>query len=113
MRGHEGRIIKFMGDGVLMEFASAVNAVTAALELQDKMAEANALLSEDRRILLRIGINLGDIIGEGADVFGDDVNIAARLEALADPEGSASRPRFAMKPTVGSPLHSTTWARRC
>jgi TolB-like protein/Tfp pilus assembly protein PilF len=87
VRGHEGRIIKFMGDGVLMEFASAVNAVTAALELQDKMAEANALLSEDRRILLRIGINLGDIIGEGADVFGDDVNIAARLEALADPGG--------------------------
>src|SRR5262245_8209675 len=87
VRGHEGRIIKFTGDGVLMEFASAVNAVTAALELQEKMAEANAPLSEDRRILLRIGINLGDIIGEGTDVYGDDVNIAARLETLADPGG--------------------------
>jgi adenylate cyclase len=68
VRGHEGRIIKFTGDGVLMEFASAVNAVTAALELQERMAEANTRLSEDRRILLRIGINLGDIIGEGTDV---------------------------------------------
>ena len=87
VRGHEGRIIKIMGDGVLMEFASAVNAVMAAVELQAKMAEANALLSEDRRILLRIGINLGDIVGEGTDVYGDGVNIAARLEALAIPGG--------------------------
>ncbi|TJW75058.1 MAG: adenylate/guanylate cyclase domain-containing protein, partial [Mesorhizobium sp.] len=71
----------------LVEFASAVNAVKAALELQEKMAEANTLLSEDRRIVLRIGINLGDIIGEGSDVYGDGVNIAARLEALAEPGG--------------------------
>ena len=87
VRGHEGRVIKIMGDGVLMEFASAVNAVMAAVELQAKMAEANAPLSEDRSILLRIGINLGDIIGEGSDVYGDGVNIAARLEALAEPGG--------------------------
>jgi adenylate cyclase len=87
VRGHEGRIVKVMGDGVLMEFASAVNAVEAALELQQKMAEANALLSDDRRILLRIGINLGDIIGDGSDVYGDGVNVAARLEALAEPGG--------------------------
>ncbi|RWO61534.1 adenylate/guanylate cyclase domain-containing protein [Mesorhizobium sp.] len=87
VRGHEGRIVKFMGDGVLMEFASAVNAVEAALDLQEKMAEANTLLSEERRILLRIGINLGDIIGEGSDVYGDGVNVAARLEALAEPGG--------------------------
>ena len=57
VRGHQGRIIKIMGDGALLEFASAVNAVTAALELQDRMAKANASLGEDRRILLRIGIN--------------------------------------------------------
>ena len=87
VRRHEGRIVKVMGDGVLMEFASAVNAVKAALELQEKMAKANAPLSEDRRIVLRIGINLGDIIGEGSDVYGDGVNIAARLEALAEPGG--------------------------
>ncbi|RWK55743.1 adenylate/guanylate cyclase domain-containing protein [Mesorhizobium sp.] len=87
VRDHKGRIVKVMGDGVLVEFASAVNAVKAALELQEKMAEANTLLSEDRRIVLRIGINLGDIIGEGSDVYGDGVNIAARLEALAEPGG--------------------------
>ena len=87
VRDHAGRIIKIMGDGVLMEFASAVNAVMAAVELQAKMAEANALLSEDRRIPLRVGINLGDIVGEGTDVYGDGVNIAARLEALATPGG--------------------------
>jgi adenylate cyclase len=65
---HAGRIVKVMGDGVLMEFASAVNAAGAALELQEKMAEANAIMSEDKRLLLRVGINLGDIIGDGSDV---------------------------------------------
>ena len=87
MRGHGGRIVKVMGDGVLIEFASAVNAVKAALELQDKMAEANGALPESRRIVLRIGINLGDVIGEGSDIYGEGVNIAARLEALAHPGG--------------------------
>src|SRR5262245_47820864 len=79
MRGHGGRIVKFMGDGVLVEFASAVNAVAAATELQQKMAEANTALPELRRITLRIGINLGDVIGEGGDILGEGVNIAARL----------------------------------
>jgi adenylate cyclase len=76
-----------MGDGVLVEFASAVNAVTAAMELQKKMAEANEGVPESRRILLRIGINLGDVIGEGSDIYGEGVNVAARLEALAEPGG--------------------------
>ena len=70
-----------------MEFSSAVNAVEAAVELQAKMAEANQSVTEHRRILLRIGINLGDVIGEGSDIYGDGVNIAARLEALAEPGG--------------------------
>ena len=87
VRAHGGRIVKFMGDGVLVEFASAVNAVAAAIELQGKMAHANAGLPEARRIVLRIGINLGDVIGEGSDLYGDGVNIAARLEALAEPGG--------------------------
>lgn len=88
VRSHEGRIVKLMGDGALMEFASAVNAVEAALALQDEMNKANTHLSEDnKRILLRIGINLGDIVGEGSDVYGDGVNLAARLEALAEPGG--------------------------
>jgi TolB-like protein/class 3 adenylate cyclase len=87
VRAPGGRIVKIMGDGVLVEFASALNAVAGALELQRRMAEANEALPEDRRIVLRIGINLGDVIGEGGDIYGDGVNIAARLEALAEPGG--------------------------
>jgi adenylate cyclase len=87
VKAHGGRIVKVMGDGVLVEFASAVAAVEAALVLQERMAAANAGLPEARRIVLRIGINLGDVIGEGTDIYGDGVNIAARLEALAEPGG--------------------------
>jgi TolB-like protein/class 3 adenylate cyclase/Tfp pilus assembly protein PilF len=82
---HGGRIVKVMGDGVLVEFASAVNAVQCAIDMQAAMAAANESLPEDRRIVLRIGINLGDIIVEGSDLYGDGVNIAARLEGLAGP----------------------------
>ena len=85
VRRFEGRIVKVMGDGVLMEFASAVNAVKAALEIQEGMDDANGSLAVDRQIQLRIGVNLGDIVGEGSDIYGDGVNIAARLEALAEP----------------------------
>ena len=81
---HHGRIVKVMGDGVLVEFASAVNAVTCAVELQEAMEAANRDIPDDRRIVLRIGINLGDVMVEGQDLYGDGVNIAARLEALAD-----------------------------
>jgi len=85
VRAHAGRVVKVMGDGVLIEFGSAVNAVAAAVELQRKMAEANIPLPDNKRIVLRIGINLGDVISEGGDILGDGVNIAARLEALAEP----------------------------
>jgi TolB-like protein/class 3 adenylate cyclase len=84
---HHGRIIKVMGDGVLVEFASAVNAVECAIELQAGMEGANRNLPEDRRIVLRVGINLGDVMVEGSDLYGEGVNIAARLEAIADPGG--------------------------
>jgi TolB-like protein/class 3 adenylate cyclase len=84
---HSGRIVKLMGDGVLVEFASAVDAVQCAVELQAAMAAANSDVPEDSRILLRVGINLGDMIVEGDDLYGDGVNIAARLEALAEPGG--------------------------
>ena len=87
VKAHGGRIVKLMGDGVLVEFASAVEAVEAAIELQRKMKEANADVSEARQILLRIGINVGDVIGEGSDIYGEGVNIAARLETLAEPGG--------------------------
>ena len=84
VKAHGGRIAKVMGDGVLVEFSSAVNAVKGAIELQRKMAEVNEGTTEERRIVLRIGINLGDVIGEGSDIYGEAVNIAALLEPLAE-----------------------------
>ena len=87
VRSHGGRVVKLMGDGVLIEFASAVNAVVGSLELQQKMREANEGLQEAQQIVLRIGINLGDVIGAGSDIYGDGVNIAARLESQANPGG--------------------------
>ena len=84
---HHGRIIKLMGDGVLIEFGSAVNAVDCAVELQTAMDIANNDLAVDRRIVLRAGINLGDVMVEGSDLYGDGVNIAARLESLSEPGG--------------------------
>jgi TolB-like protein/class 3 adenylate cyclase/Flp pilus assembly protein TadD len=84
---HRGRIVKTTGDGLLAEFASVVDAVRCAVEIQLQMAERNAEVPPDRRIEFRVGINLGDIIIDESDIFGDGVNIAARLEALADPGG--------------------------
>jgi adenylate cyclase len=84
---HHGRVVNFVGDGVLAEFASAVHAVECAAELQPAMDAANVDVPEDQKIVLRVGINLGDVIVEGTEVFGDGVNIAARLQALAEPGG--------------------------
>jgi adenylate cyclase len=82
---NRGRIVKTTGDGVLAEFASAVDAARCALDIQRVMGECNAGIPEDRRIEFRIGINVGDVIIDGADIFGDGVNIAARVETLARP----------------------------
>jgi adenylate cyclase len=84
---HNGRIVKLMGDGTLVEFSSVVEAVQCAVEFQGQMAERNAGVSQDRRFEFRIGINLGDVILEGDDIYGDGVNVAARLETLAEPGG--------------------------
>src|SRR3984885_15626078 len=84
---HRGRIVKTTGDGMLVEFASAVDAVRCALDIQRAMAEANGAVPEDRRLAFRIGIHVGDIIIDGDDIFGDGVNIAARLEPIAEPGG--------------------------
>jgi adenylate cyclase len=81
----QGRIVKSMGDGLLVEFASAVDAVRCALDVQRAMAQRNADIGDDHRIEFRIGINVGDIISDEDDVYGDGVNIAARLEPLAEP----------------------------
>jgi TolB-like protein/Tfp pilus assembly protein PilF len=82
---HHGRIVKVMGDGVLVEFGSAVNAVTCAVELQKRMAKANDGIFDDRQVTLRIGINLGDVVVEGGDLYGDGVIIAVRLQGMAEP----------------------------
>ncbi len=82
-----GRIVKLMGDGLLAEFPSVVEAVRCAVDIQQDMAGREAGLPDDRRIRLRIGVNLGDIIVEGSDIYGDGVNVAARLEGLAKPGG--------------------------
>jgi TolB-like protein len=82
---HGGRIVKTMGDGVLIEFPSVVDAVRSAVEVQQSLAAREADVPEDRRIVIRVGINLGDVVIDGDDIHGDGVNVAARLEALAEP----------------------------
>jgi adenylate cyclase len=87
IREHQGRVVKNTGDGMLAEFASVVDAVRCAAEVQRGMIDRDAKLSSERRIQFRVGINLGDVIVENDDIFGDGVNVAARLEALAEPGG--------------------------
>jgi len=87
IKEHRGRIVKTTGDGLLLEFASVVDAVRCAVDVQREMAERNADVPPDHRIELRMGINVGDIIRDGRDIYGDGVNVAARLEALAEPGG--------------------------
>jgi adenylate cyclase len=84
---HHGRIVKSTGDGMIVEFSSVVEAVLCAVEVQFSMTHRNADVAEDERVSFRVGINLGDVIVEPHDIFGDGVNIAARLEALAEPDG--------------------------
>jgi adenylate cyclase len=87
IREHHGRIVKTTGDGMLVEFSSIVDAIRCAVEIQRAMVDRNAGIAEDQRIIFRIGVNLGDVIIDGDDIYGDGVNIAARLEALAEPGG--------------------------
>jgi TolB-like protein/class 3 adenylate cyclase/tetratricopeptide (TPR) repeat protein len=87
IKEHHGRIVKTTGDGALVEFPSVVDAVRCAVEVQRAMVDRNAEIPEDNRITFRMGINLGDVIIDGNDIYGDGVNVAARLEALAEPGG--------------------------
>jgi adenylate cyclase len=84
---HRGRVVDAPGDNLLSEFASAVDAVTCAVEIQRELAERNAELSDDRKMEFRIGVNVGDVVEEGERIYGDGVNIAARVEGLAEGGG--------------------------
>src|SRR5262249_28055038 len=84
---HRGRVVDSPGDNLLAEFASVVDAVQSAVEIQSALKVKNADLSAHRRMEFRIGVNLGDVVGEGGRIYGDGVNIAARVESLADPGG--------------------------
>src|SRR5207302_1234477 len=84
---HRGRIVKTTGDGMLVEFASVLDAVGCAVSVQRSMLKRNTEIPEDKQIIFRIGINIGDIIIDGEDILGDGVNIAARLETLCEPGG--------------------------
>jgi class 3 adenylate cyclase len=107
---HHGRIVKTAGDGLLVEFASVVDAVRCAVEVQQAMPERNTGVAADSRIELRIGINLGDVIIDEDDLYGDGVNIAARIEALADAGGVSSPIPFTTTCAIGCPLSSRIWA---
>ena len=87
IKEHRGRTVKNTGDGLLAEFPSVVDAVRCAVEVQQGMVDRNAETPEEERIRFRIGVNLGDVIAENDDIYGDGVNIAARLEGLAEPGG--------------------------
>lgn len=102
---HKGRIVKHTGDGMLVEFPSVVNAVACAIDIQQGMRERNRDVPEDRRLEFRIGINLGDIIFEDNDIFGDGVNIAARIESVAKPGGVAVS--GSVRDSVGNKLELT------
>jgi adenylate cyclase len=84
---HQGRIVKLTGDGILVEFPSVVNAVACAAEMQRGVRDRNKDVPQDRRIEFRIGVNVGDVIVQGNDIFGDGVNVASRLESIATPGG--------------------------
>jgi len=107
---HRGRIVKTTGDGLLVEFSSVVDAVRCATEVQAGMAERNASVPVSQRIEWRVGINVGDIVVENGDIFGDGVNIAARLEGLADPGGICVSARAQEMPPASSMSPSTKWA---
>ena len=108
---HRGRIVKTTGDGALVEFASAVDAVHCAMEIQRAMAERNVDIPEERRIEFRIGINVGDIIIDEGDIYGDGVNIAARLEGTGRARATSAFPKTPTdRSRASSRSMSATWA---
>jgi class 3 adenylate cyclase len=108
--GHRGRIVKATGDGLLAEFASVIDALRCAAEVQAAMAESNSPLPPDRRLEFRVGIHQGDIVVEDGDIFGDGVNVAARLEGLAEPGSICVSSRVQRTPWAASTWLLKIWA---
>jgi class 3 adenylate cyclase len=111
VRGFGGRVVKTMGDGVLLEFPSVVAAVECAITIQQQMAKRGAGVPDAKRILYRIGVNLGDVLIEGEDILGDGVNIAARLEGICEPGAFASPAPPMTTFAAGSTRNLSTSAR--
>jgi class 3 adenylate cyclase len=109
---HHGNIFKLIGDGLLAEFGSIVDAVECAVSLQRGLAERNVAVHEDQRIHVRIGINLGEVIVEGDDRYSDGVNVASRLHSWQTQVVSASRARSPKRSKRSSPSASSRWASR-
>ena len=109
---HRGRIVKTTGDGILVEFVSVVDAVRCAVEIQRGMTERNANFPAEKRIEFRTGINVGDIISDADDIYGDGVNVAARLQALAEPGGIMFRASSMNRCVTSSTLALRIWASK-
>jgi class 3 adenylate cyclase len=109
IKEHRGRVVNTTGDGLLSEFASVVDAVRCSVEVQREIAARNAGVQAERRIDFRIGINLGDVMIDDSDIFGDGVNVAARLEALAEPGGICVSRVVRDQVRDSSPSRSRTW----
>ena len=109
---HRGKVVKHTGDGVLAEFGSVVDAVRCAIEVQRDMAEQNATVPQVKQIEFRIGIHVGDIIVDDNDIFGDGVNIAARLEGIAEPGGVCMSDDAIVRSGARSKSPVMTWGRR-
>jgi hypothetical protein len=108
LTAHGGRVVKLTGDGILIEFSSAVDAVACAVEVQRAMARRNADVPPERRIEYRAGVNIGDVIVEGEDIYGDGVNVAARLRPWRSPAASGSRAWSMSRSATSFPTHSPT-----
>ena len=112
IKEHRGRIVKNTGDGLLAEFPSVVDAVRCAVEVQRGMIDREPEVPDERRIRFRFGVNLGDVIAENDDIYGDGVNIAARLEGLAEPGGICISRTVRDHTRDKLPTSSRTWASR-
>ncbi len=103
---HRGRVFNSAGDSVVAEFPSAVEAINCAVEIQQEMGERNEAVAKEKRLQFRIGLNIGDVMAEGGNLFGDGVNAAARLQELAEPGGGSRRTLPVLRPsrTIGATL---------